>query len=316
MDDAPTPRWYHLTPNRAVVGLLAIEGFLILSERFDWFAFHQYKGWIALAGMASLGLAMFLMLLWFLAAWLFRRRFQFSMRSLLLLMVIVAIACSWPAEAWKQRQLAEEIANAGGRVFYDYQLDPSGRSMPTATPPGPPWLRKLGGDNLFATVTRLEVQNRSELGDTEMDAVRRFPQLQTLDLGWTKITDAGLAQLRGLAQLQELNLGGTKIGDAGLEHLQALGQLQILYLDGTKLSDAGLKNLAGLSRLQWLFLARTKIGDAGLRHLRGLTRLQGLDLGDAKVSAAGLEHLKGLTQLREIFLHGTKVTAAGAAELQ
>ena len=81
MADAPKPRWYHLTPDRVVLGLLAIEGFLILSERLEWFGFDCYKGWIALAGMASLGLAMGLMLLWFLAAWIFRRRFQFSIRA-------------------------------------------------------------------------------------------------------------------------------------------------------------------------------------------------------------------------------------------
>ena len=35
------------------------------------------------------------MLLWFLAALLFRLRFQFSLLSLLLLAVVVAVPCSW-----------------------------------------------------------------------------------------------------------------------------------------------------------------------------------------------------------------------------
>ncbi|MGD0899850.1 MAG: hypothetical protein ABR915_18615 [Thermoguttaceae bacterium] len=32
-------RWYRLTPDRLIVGLLALEGFLFLSERFRWFGF-------------------------------------------------------------------------------------------------------------------------------------------------------------------------------------------------------------------------------------------------------------------------------------
>ena len=62
--------------------------------------------------------------LWFLAALLFRLRFQFSIRSLLLLTVVVAIPCSWLAvereQARKQREAVEAIEKLGGWVAYDY----------------------------------------------------------------------------------------------------------------------------------------------------------------------------------------------------
>ena len=47
MADAPKakPRWYRLTPGHVVLGLLAVEGFLLLSEWFEWFAFNRHKGW-------------------------------------------------------------------------------------------------------------------------------------------------------------------------------------------------------------------------------------------------------------------------------
>jgi hypothetical protein len=57
MDAAPTRRWFHLTPDRLVVSLLAAEGFLLLSERFRWFAFNEKKGLTVLIAVASVGVA-------------------------------------------------------------------------------------------------------------------------------------------------------------------------------------------------------------------------------------------------------------------
>lgn len=38
---AEKARWYRVTPGRLLPLLLAVEGFLWLSERFHWFAFNQ-----------------------------------------------------------------------------------------------------------------------------------------------------------------------------------------------------------------------------------------------------------------------------------
>ena len=68
---------------------------------------------------------MLLMFFWFLLSLIFGWRFQFSIRSLLLLAVVVAIPCSWLAvemkRARKQREAVEEIEKAGGTVSYDYR---------------------------------------------------------------------------------------------------------------------------------------------------------------------------------------------------
>ena len=133
MSDSPTPklRWFHLTPGRGVVGLLVLELLLICSERFEWFAFNRHKGWTVLIGLAAIVVVMLLMFLWFLAALLFRLRFQFSIRSLLLLTVVVAIPCSWLAvereQARKQQAAVEAIKKLGGEVMYDYDECGDGR---------------------------------------------------------------------------------------------------------------------------------------------------------------------------------------------
>ena len=61
-----------------MIGLLAVECLLWLSERFQWFTVNYYERWTALIAVASVGVAMLVMLLWFAASLLFHWRFQFS----------------------------------------------------------------------------------------------------------------------------------------------------------------------------------------------------------------------------------------------
>ena len=187
------------------------------------------------------------MFLWFLAALLFRLRFQFSILSLLVLMLAVATAFSWLAtemkQARKQRATVDWIAEAGGWPYYDYQWAPAGNPIPAAEPLGPAWLRKLLGEDYFADVT-------------------------FVDLRGQEVTDAGLEHLKGLTELRYLNLSNRKVSDAGLEHLKRLTQVQELYLDNTHVSDAGLKQLMGLTQLWWLTLYGTRVSDAGVRDLK------------------------------------------------
>ena len=49
--------------------------------------------------------------------------------------------------------------------------------------------------------------------------------------------------MAGLKNLQALDLGRTKVTDAGLKELAGLKSLHALYLDGTQVTDAGLKKL-------------------------------------------------------------------------
>ena len=152
-DPTPPPPLVPLRPDRCVLGLLALEGSLLLSAWFRWFPFNQHKGWTVLITIAGVGAALFLMFLWFLAALVFRLRFQFSILALLLLVVVVAIPCSWLAtelkQAKKQREAVEEIAKLHGFVSYDYEFDSSGNRIAVAKKPGPAWLRRLLGDDLL-----------------------------------------------------------------------------------------------------------------------------------------------------------------------
>ena len=240
MDAPEKRRWYCPTPGWLVLGSLAVTGLLWLSSWLGWPQWH--KGYAVLAAVAGLGVALAVMLLWWLVALAFRWRFQFSLRSLVVMAVAVALPCSWLAlgrqEAKREKEAAAAIEEWDGEVRWSETS-------------GPFWLQSLLGDDYC-----------------------RHVKIVMLPL--TKVTDAGLFNLKGLNQLQVLCLNNTQITDAGLENFKGLNQLQTLYLNDTQITDAGLENLKGLNQLRRLSLGNTQITDAGLENLKGLNQLQEL----------------------------------------
>ncbi len=265
-----------------------------------------------------------------------RRSFQFSLRSLLIFTVVVAIGAAWLGrrieQKHKEQAAIDEIVKAGGKIVYDLQQGTHKRDAS-----GPKWLRKLLGDNFFSEVTGVDLANGT---DAQLAYLDDFPQLKTLVVSGTGLSDAGIKHLNELSQLQELllldlnitnaallklrgmpnlnNLQFRKVNitDTGLADLKELGKLTILGLRETKITDGGLPDVKRLSRLEWLSLDKCAISDTGLANLQGLAQLRDLYLCDTQVTDAGLVNLKDLTRLRLLELIGTKVTQEGAANLQ
>ena len=111
---------------------------------------------------------------------------------------------------------------------------------------------------------------------------------------------AAIEKLGGKVEVDEnndvvnVNLGGTKITDAGLVYLKGMQKLKVLGLSGSKITDAGMAHLKGLTKLEGLDLKGTKVTDAGLAHLnlKGLRNLGYLVLGNTYVTAAGIKKLQ------------------------
>ena len=292
MDATTQTRWFHLTPGRFVLALLAVQLLLWLSDRLGWLGWH--KGYAVLTGVAVVGLAMLVMLVWFAVAVIFSWRFQFSIRLLLVLVVVVALPCSWLAvemkKAREQRAAVRAIEGAGGSVSYDWQGIYLGMLIPKQEPRSPRWLRTLLGDDFWEDVIFVEV--RELRTDTLLSQLEELPQLQFLSLRNGKITGAGLENLKGLRQLRTLDLTANQLTDVGLDRIRELTQLERLVLQYNNITDAGLRHLTKLTKLERLILTGNDITDAGLKHLKGLTNLCYLILGDTKVTDKGVSQLK------------------------
>jgi len=88
-----------------------------------------------------------------------------------------------------------------------------------------------------------------------------------VDLGSSKVTDKGIAELAKFKNLKSLKLNGTAVTDQGLAALSGLENLESLNLYNTAITDAGLKSLQGKSKLLKVYLWKTKVTDAGVKEL-------------------------------------------------
>lgn len=304
-----TPRRFRLTTDWAFAGLLVLEGILLVAERFHWFA----KGWGVLTTVALLILAGILAAIWFAYSLIRHRRFQFGIRSMLLLVAVIAVPCSWlPGEierAAAQRQTVGDLTGLGAGVWCDFQADATGNPIQVAELPGPAWLCDMLGDDFFGNVTAVSFLRDRVVGPRMTYVVSSGRPRVSLDL-------SALAQIGGLTHLRLLELFGTNIADEGMSKLEKLKELRQLDLYLTDISDAGLAHIAGLTQLESLDLGDTNITDAGLANLRGMKALKTLDLSGTQITDAGLAQLETLPSLTELNLQDTKTTPEGVKKLK
>jgi hypothetical protein len=128
----------------------------------------------------------------------------------------------------QQRKVATKITALGGR----YELAVGGHFVSKVdlsdTEVTDEWLANLHGLFLaFGGLCFRELSLRGCRTVTDVGLARLLttrpgltPRLQTLDLEGTSISDVGLARLKGLKTLQSLSLGGTPTTDAGVRDLQ------------------------------------------------------------------------------------------------
>ena len=152
----------------------------------------------------------------------------------------------------------------------------------------------------------------------------RMPLLKRLKVTGIGFDDLDVVPLESLAALESLEVDFHKLSDAGLAHLGNLTALKTLNLctapwaiggEDNTLTDAGLAHLSKLTALEELHLPRG-IGDAGLTHLQVLTNLKRLDLGHTSVTDEGLIGLSGLAQLESLDLPRGTVSDGAVTQLQ
>jgi Leucine-rich repeat (LRR) protein len=188
------------------------------------------------------------------------RRTQFALKSLLGLMLLVALAAGWLSYRIRhrryERQAVTAIGQMGGEVIYSYWWRPE-------------WLVSLLDEDPFLEVTIVCFVPDSSIDDDGLAWLRRFPQLSHLDLTDTRITDAGLAHLRELTELHTLRLSGTQVSDMGVAQLANLSQIEELDLSNTRVTNACLDQLADLPQLWDLDVTGTQVTHAGIEERFG-----------------------------------------------
>jgi len=133
------------------------------------------------------------------------RWFQFSLRMMFILVALASLGFGWLGLKMRQaqdRRRRWKPLRSWRLRLYDYQNTSTGNPDFNATPPGPEWVRKVVGIDVFANVVRVHFVGASSR------------MLRVVHLG-------------GLSSTQIPGLLSHQVTDAGLVHLQGLSQTRI-----------------------------------------------------------------------------------------
>lgn len=273
--------------------------------------------------------------------WRFRRLFQLSLRSFL---ILVTLASLWTAYILRQsRQQQEAIAKVRelhGSIYLhwsrDYQVDAAGNIVGSPVAPGYPWMRKMLGDDYFDRVAWVDLSNRT-VTNADLMVLPKLRDLEGLNLNNTEVTTDGLVTISQMHWLRELAVGhqemrmvvamnpvsvqprtsrGPVKGDGrGVSELRRLRHLETLQLIEVPLPPDRLMFLAYMPKLECLNLWGCAVGDEDLHSLTRLSNLKRLNLSGTRVTDAGLVHVARLANLEELYLNGTTMSGGGTEEL-
>ena len=224
-----------------------------------------------------------------------RRYLRFSVRGLIVLVLVIGVWLGWIVRSARiQREAVAAIEKAGGIAsYYDWEWT-TGGIIPGRKPWAPRWLVDLIGVDYFGHVTTVAVLLVLNAIRRSVRTGRASHSTEQLYLVGTSLSDSGCTSARA-----DQPSAARPLLYAGHRHRvsasEGLTNLSLLRLDNTRVTNAGLAHLKGLTNLSLLDLNGTQVTDAGLAHLKGLTNLSDLDLSGTQVTDAGLVHLKGLT---------------------
>jgi hypothetical protein len=211
-----------------------------------------------------------------------RRRFQFSLRGLLVAITIFGVWLGWKLNsAHRQREAVSAILKAGGTVSYDYQLErspiyPDDFSVHWDTrSPTPQWLQSLVGDDFFHDVIEVKLEGRA-IPQFDFEKLAYLPRLWHLSLNETKI----IPDLPGSVR---------RIQDSDLVVLAQLSQMRLLELRKADIKGSGLSSLTDVKHLNILDIAYTSLNDDGMKQIGKLTGVQKFDVGFTQITDLGLQ---------------------------
>jgi hypothetical protein len=250
-----------------------------------------------------------------------RRRWQLSVRGLMILVLIGGLLGWYGLRVREQHQIVAAIRAAGGDVGYDWQvasswnLDDLVKSMsdrPTAFGGRlvwPRWLVHLLGFDAFGRVDKVWFASGQGISEPLLAQIGKLRNLEVLGV-YNRITldTAGLVHLKDLSRLRELTLIVKARGQStDLSWLRGMTQLEILHLGTIPVRDDDLIHLRPLTNLRALVFRSPHITDAGLVHLSGLIHLQSLIFAHDSIRGEGLAHLGRMGSLETLAMLRSKI---------
>ena len=128
-------------------------------------------------------------------------RWQFSLRTLFLLVALVATLSAWLGainQRFAKREQAYNVCRQVGKGNVHTDI------------------------GFFSIAYDLDFSDNLAVTDSVLEPLRQLEHLRDLNLANTNVSDASVQHLRHLSSLRLLDLRGTKFSEAGCKQLEAL----------------------------------------------------------------------------------------------
>ena len=160
----------------------------------------------------------------------------------------------------------------------------------------------------LASITLNPNRNTADKTDLNLTPLGKgFPALKELEMGGNRIANehlAPLANLKNLEKVQFRTIGYTQITDAGLAFLAGLAQLREINLNGSvKVTDVGIAHLSKLVRLQKIDLGRTAVTAESAKVLGKLPALAEVQIVHSRVGPQFAQIIRQLNPKVKVVLH-------------
>lgn len=123
----------------------------------------------------------------------------------------------------------------------------------------------------------------------DIPALLHFSSLQSIVAHGLDFANELLRHAAGFPQLKSVAMARTTVTDLHVAALAKCSELTYLNFAGTQLTDVALKTFGTLSGLELLSLRNTLVTDDGLQHLHQLRNLFTVDVRGTTVTAAGAD---------------------------
>lgn len=258
------------------------------------------------------------------------RWLRFSLRSLLLVVTIVAIFLSMRVnQAEKQRKAIVAVKQLGGWVHYGFEFrDGDGMYQAGSRSWVPQWILDRTGVDLFHNVVEVNMVynnegpkrlNNYETSDQVSHHLTSFHRLKRLLLNDTQASDSLLRVVGRLKYLEEIYMwNAATVTDRGAAFLRYPPKLRSIHLSHSQITDESLRVFGQMPKLEELSLQGNQFTDEGLSYLKNLAQLRSLwvDMGVTNITDEGVESLFNLKALEELGIQQTYVTEEKVQQLK
>lgn len=240
-------------------------------------------------------------------------KLRFGLRTLLVLIVLVAIPCalfgrrlraSYLSSQLTRLTSSDRVMTVADKKYFRWGLEAAdGADQLTFWEVDWEWRDLIDADLQLLKYLKLEGEH---IRDQDVTTIGIQDHLTKLVLADTSVTDETIRRLQGCTKLEILSLYGSQhVRGDGFEAIEKLGSIKVLELSHTGVVDSSLIHLSRMPNLIRLDLGHTQITDKGVCNLKGAANLQSLWLNDTHIKGKGVATLSLLPSLVGLNLSNT-----------